>query len=285
MPVGIGDIRRLACRLQVPGFMKPARLAILGIALLAGGAAAYLMSGSEPPPPPAPVVVAPSIKTVDVLVAATDIPMGQTVRPTDLRWQAWPADSVSEALVKRPDAPKGLEDTAGSIARSAFLGGEPIRREKLIRADGSGFMSAILPSGKRAVAISIDTRGATSAGGFVLPNDRVDLIRTSRDEEASRSGGGDVQRAETILTNIRVLAIGQNVQEKNGEKVVTGETATLELTPAQAEQVAAAQKSGQIALALRSLVDANQPEPPAEDRSERRLSIVRYGVSKPVSTR
>ena len=66
------------------------------------------------------------------------------------------------------------------MARNAFLAGEPIRREKLIKANGSGFMSAILPSGMRAVAISIDTRGATSAGGFILPNDRVDVLRTAR---------------------------------------------------------------------------------------------------------
>lgn len=265
--------------------MKPARLAILAIALLAGGAAAYLMSGEEPAPAPAPVAVGPAIRTTDVLVAAAEIPMGQTLKPADLRWQAWPAESASEGLIKRSDSPKALEDTAGSIARSAFLAGEPIRREKIIRADGSGFMSAILPSGKRAIAITIDTRGATSAGGFVLPNDRVDLIRTYRDEEASRISGADVQRAETILSNIRVLAIGQNVQEKNGEKVVTGETATLELTPAQAEQVTLAQRSGQISFALRSLTDANQTEAPREERNDRRLNIVRFGVPKPVSIR
>lgn len=265
--------------------MKPARLAILAIALLAGGAAAYLMSAGEPEPTPAPVVMVPGIKTTDVLVAAAEVPMGQTLKPGDLRWQAWPAESASEGLIKRSDSPKALEDTAGAIARSAFLAGEPIRREKIIRADGSGFMSAILPSGKRAIAITIDTRGATSAGGFVLPNDRVDLIRTYRDEEASRGSGSDVQRAETILSNVRVLAIGQNVQEKNGEKVVTGETATLELTPAQAEQVSLAQRSGQISLALRSLTDVNQAETPREERSDRRLNVVRFGVQKPVSIR
>jgi pilus assembly protein CpaB len=159
------------------------------------------------------------------------------------------------------------------------LRGEPIRREKLIRADGGGFMSAILPSGMRAVAITIDTRGATSAGGFILPNDRVDVIRTYRDDDASRSGGGDTQVSETLLNNIRVLAIGQTVQERNGEKVVTGETATLELTPAQAELVTLAQKVGQLSLALRSLVDANQPEA-AIRREETGLTVVRYGVAK-----
>jgi pilus assembly protein CpaB len=227
-------------RVQVQPVMKPARLAVLGIAILAGGAAALMMGGGEPPPPQI-VEAPPSMRTVEVLVAAVDIPMGQSLKAADLRWLAWPADSAPNAVIKRTEFPNGLEETTGSIARSNFFGGEPIRREKLIKADGSGFMSAILPAGMRAVAISIDTRGASSAGGFILPNDRVDIIRTFRDDESSRSGGVDVHMSETILTNIRVLAIGQNVQERNGEKVVTGETATLELTPAQAELIARAE--------------------------------------------
>ena len=133
----------------------------------------------------------------------------------------------------------------------------------------------------RAVAISIDSRGASSAGGFILPNDRVDIIRTFRDDESSRAGGVDVHMSETILTNIRVLAIGQNIQERNGEKVVTGETATLELTPAQAEMITLAQKIGHLSLALRSLADANQTQDaPRSDRAESALTVVRYGVAK-----
>lgn len=236
--------------------MKPARLAVLGIAILAGGAAALMMSGGEPPPAP-------------------------RVVEADMRWVAWPADSASSALIRRSEFPNGLEETTGSLARSSFLGGEPIRREKLIKTDGSGFLSAILPAGMRAVAMSIDTRGASSAGGFILPNDRVDIIRTFRDDESSRAGGVDVHMSETILTNIRVLAIGQNIQERNGEKVVTGETATLELTPAQAEMITLAQKIGHLSLALRSLADANQTQDaPRSDRAESALTVVRYGVSK-----
>lgn len=230
--------------------MKPARLAVLGIAILAGGAAALMMGGGDPAPVPQVVEAPPSMRTVEVLVAAVDLPMGQSLKAADLRWLAWPADSAPNAVIKRTEFPNGLEETTGSIARSNFFGGEPIRREKLIKADGSGFMSAILPAGMRAVAISIDTRGATSAGGFILPNDRVDIIRTFRDDESSRSGGVDVHMSETILANIRVLAIGQNVQERNGEKVVTGETATLELTPAQAELITlrALEKNGMMRL-------------------------------------
>ncbi|HEY8565122.1 MAG TPA: Flp pilus assembly protein CpaB [Beijerinckiaceae bacterium] len=262
--------------------MKPARIAVLGIAGTAALGAAYLMSGS-PPPPTVVVQASAPANTVDVLVAAADLPMGQTLKAPDLRWLGWPADSVPVGFIKRSEVPSALEDTTGSIVRSSFLAGEPIRKEKLIKADGSGFMSAILPSGSRAMAISIDTRGATSAGGFILPNDRVDILRIYRDEESSRAGGGDVHVSETILANVRVLAIGQNVQERNGEKVVTGETATLELTPAQTELVSLAQRTGQLTLALRSLADAHSTpsqEPIREERSESGLTVVRYGVPK-----
>lgn len=261
--------------------MKPARIAVLGIALAAGGGAALLMSGGDPPPPPpAPTIVQapPAMKTVDVLVAGIDVGLGRTIKPGDLRWQSWPEDAASSGYIRRTEAPDGLEQTAGAIARTSFLSGEPIRRERLIKADGSGFMSAILPTGMRAAAISIDTRGATSAGGFVLPNDRVDVIRTYRDEEASRAGGTDVHQSITILTNIRVLAIGQNVQERDGEKVVTGETATLEVTPTQAELLALAQKVGQLSLVLRSLADANQVAEVV--REDGPLTIVRHGVAQ-----
>jgi pilus assembly protein CpaB len=155
-----------------------------------------------------------------------------------------------------------------------MLGAEPIRREKLIKTDGTGFLSAVLPAGKRAIAISTDSRGANTAGGFILPNDHVDVIRTYRDEgTGSRS---ESYSSETILRNVRVLAIGQNVQERNGEKVVIGETATLEVDPGQVETVAQAQKTGSLSLALRSLKDVGEVARPAEDGA---MTLVRYGVT------
>ena len=275
----------LVSRSGFPVVMKPARLAVLGIAILAGGAAALMMSGGDPPPPPPQPVAAPAPKTIDVLVASADLPMGQSLKPADLRWQPWPEETVSAGMIKRTESPNALAETTGSLARASILNGEPIRRERLIKTDGTGFMSAILPAGSRAVAISIDNRGSTSAGGFILPNDRVDIIRTYRDEDASKSGGADVHSAETILSGIRVLAIGQNIQERNGEKVVSGETATLELTPQQAELVTLAQKTGQLSLVLRSLADAKQTEPSRDDRKQNALTIVRFGVSKQVPNR
>ncbi|MCJ2083560.1 Flp pilus assembly protein CpaB [Methylobacterium sp. J-090] len=268
--------------------MKPARLAVLAIALVTGGLAAFLMSGDDKPP--APVMTAappppPVLPTTDVLVAAAELPMGQSLQVADLRWQPWPDQAITPGYITRTNQPKGLEDITGSIARSGFLAGEPIRPQKLARPDG-GFMAAILPAGMRAVAIVTDTRGSSSAGGFILPNDHVDLIRTYRDEEAMQAGGTETQVSETILTDIRVLAVGQIVQEKNGSNVVTGETATLALTPAQAEIVTLAQKVGQLSLSLRSLADAGRtPDAAPEIRADAGVTVVRFGVSKQQSRR
>jgi pilus assembly protein CpaB len=266
--------------------MKPARLAVLGIALLAGSGAAYLMGGSPPPPPPteAPVVQAPPPPTTDVLVAAADEPMGQVLQAADLRWQSWPDAAVSPGFVTRKANPKALEETVGATVRSPFLAGEPIRAQKLVRPE-SGFMAAILPAGMRAVAIVTDSRGTNSAGGFILPNDRVDVIRTFRDEAASKNAGTDVQLSQTVLRDIRVLAVGQLIQEKNGTNVVTGETATLALTPRQAEIITLAQKIGALSLSLRSLADAGhttaEAEAPATDQpADPGLTIVRFGIPR-----
>ncbi len=264
--------------------MKPARLIVLAIALGAAGVAAMLMMQTAPTETVVVEKTAP-VKTVDVLVAANELPIGQTLKPGDIRWQPWPSDYVPTGAITR-NQQADLAEFVGSLVRFNFLAGEPMRREKLVRANSNAFMSAILPTGMRAVAISIDTRGATSAGGFVLPNDRVDVLRTFRDDEASKLGGVDVQLSETILPNIRVLAIGQKVQEeRSGEKVVTGETATLEVTPSQAEALALAQKTGQLSLALRSLADAGQTATVREEKTDIGVTVVRYGVARQAAKR
>jgi pilus assembly protein CpaB len=261
--------------------MKRAQLIVLGIALTAGAGVMYLASGSPPEPvaEPAQVAAPPSISMAQVLVSAVEVPMGATLGQNDMRWQAWPIDAVPTGVIKASDTPNAPKDLAGAMVRFSFVAGEPIRREKLIQAGGSGFMSALLPTGMRAIAISIDNRGSNSAGGFILPNDRVDVIRTYRDEESTRSQGGDVYVSETILRNIRVLAIGQNIQEKDGQRTVVGETATLELDPRQSEMIALAQRIGQLSLALRSIVDSNKTEE-ILPQAGGGLTVVRYGVSK-----
>ena len=258
--------------------MKPARIVVLVIALAAGGIAALLAGRSDPPPPVVQAPVAP-LETTDVLIAASDIPLGSTVSANEMRWQVWPAAAAGATFIRKADRPDAINQLAGSIARSPFFAGEPIREARLIHAKGSGYMAAILPSGMRAV--STDVTPETGAAGFILPNDRVDVILSRRDREAEKAAGVEVHTSETILTNVRVLAIDQTVEEKGGQRVVVGKTATLELTQRQAETLVVSRTMGQLSLALRSLVDASGNEAPAEDQDRRRagISIVRYGVT------
>lgn len=253
--------------------MSPARIVILVVALIAGLGAAFLIQQPSKAPSTTVTKYEPA-PTVPVLVAAADIPVGNTLAATDLRWLDWPVASVPAGVIRKDEAPNAEAELAGQLARVALQGSEPIRREKLIKTDGTGFLSAVLPSGKRATAISTDSRGANTAGGFILPNDRVDVVRTYKEDNGNNASENYV--SETILTNVRVLAIGQNIQERNGEKVVVGETATLELDPRQVEIVAQAQKSGTLSLALRSLKDAGDAGRPAEEGG---LTLVRYGVT------
>lgn len=257
--------------------MNSARIIVLAIAIGAGGIAAYLASGSDPQP--VAVAPAPKLDTIDVLVAKADIPLGQTVKPEDLQWQTWPAANISPSFIRRNERGNAIADLTGSIARSPFFAGEPVRDAKLVKGNGSGFMAAILPTGMRAVSTEISPE--TGAGGFILPNDRVDVILSRRE----RQGAIEQINSEVILGNIRVLAIDQAVEEKNGMKVVVGKTATLELKPEQSETLARARQSGTLSLALRSLVDANEPAAPIEDRNRRdTVNVVRFGVSTKMSS-
>jgi len=234
--------------------MKPARIIVLVIAIAAGGIAALLAGRSDQPPPPPPAPVA-QLETVDVLIANNDIGTGNAVSATDFRWQTWPAAAAGPSFIRKTDRPDAINQLSGSIARSPFFDGEPIRDAKLIRADGSGYMAAILPTGMRAV--STDISPETGAGGFILPKDHVDVILTRRDRDAEKSNGGtETHVSETILSNVRVLAIDQTIEEKNGQKVVVGKTATLELSPGQSETLTVSRQLGTLSLALRSLVDS-----------------------------
>jgi pilus assembly protein CpaB len=253
--------------------MKAAQIIVLGVALAAGGAAAFLVSGEDKPAPaPAPVVQFP---TVDVLIAKGDIPMGTAVAAQDLQWQAWPAATTGESYITRKDKPNAIEELTGAITRAPFTAGEPIRDSKMIRTSGAaGFMAAILPSGMRAVSTEISPE--TGAGGFILPNDRVDVILSRRPRDADARTGST--HSETILVNVRVLAIDQTIEEKNGQRVVVGKTVTLELSPGQAERLAQSRQLGTLSLALRSLLDASQTVD-AETARDRTINTVRFGVS------
>jgi pilus assembly protein CpaB len=144
-------------------------------------------------------------------------------------------------------------------------------------------MAAILPTGMRAVSTEITPE--TGAGGFILPNDRIDVILSKHEKNPDRQGTETVQ-SETVLTNIRVLAIDQAPKEKDGQNAVVGRTVTLELKPEQAETLARVRQSGTLSLALRSIADVNLVEN-TDDRGPRRsdsVNVVRYGVPSATTT-
>jgi len=234
-----------------------ARLIVLAVAFAAGGVAAALASRD-----PAPKV-AQEPATVDVLVAKSNIDVGQRITRQDVVWQAWPAQTSAANFIRRTEQPNALKELTGSIVRAPFFAGEPIHQAKLVAANGSGYMAAILPSGMRAVSVSVTT--VTGASGFILPNDHVDVIFTRRNPETK------MYTSRAILSDVRVLAIDQQVGEKDGQKVVLGQTATLELTPAQVFTIELARQlpHGGLALALRSMADIGKgipkPDAPKQD--------------------
>src|SRR2546421_2986598 len=235
--------------------MNTARIVVLTIALIAGGVAAYLASGIGDKPPPSEAI---TLQPVEVLAARADVGLAKRGPAEAVKWKTWPAATASNSFIRRNDRPDATTQVAGSIARAPFIAGEPIREPKLVKANGSGFMAAILPAGMRAVSTEISPE--TGAGGFILPNDRVDVILSKRDENPDRGGAADIVHSGAILANVRVLAIDQTPKEKDGQSAVVGKTVTLELKPEQAETLARARQSGTLSLALRSITDVNMVE-------------------------
>jgi len=257
--------------------MKAARLVVLGVAVAAGGIAAFLAaSNKEPAPPPPPPQAA--LETVEVLVAKSDLSRGQVVAAGDIGWQSWPAAAAHSSFIKKSEQPNAMDQFVGAIVRVGMVAGDPIRGPYVVMAKGSGFMAAVLPEGMRAAAV--DIAPDTSAGGFILPDDRVDVLLTRRDKDAEKQTGVEKYVSDTILRNIRVLAIDQTIDEKN--KTVLGKTATLELTEPQAEMLSLSRQVGTVSLALRSIRDSKTTAEGVGDTSRDEsgaINTVRFGVS------
>lgn len=256
--------------------MKRGRIIVLGIAFVAAIVAAMIarnmVSETET------VTIEKTVGAKDVLVTAKDFGLGDAVTEDSLKWQEWPEEGVTPDLITRDQHPDAISELAGSIARAPFVAGEPIKGQKLIKAGEGGILAAILPSGMRAISTPISEESA--AGGFILPNDRVDVILSRR----MQVGNSEQQVSETILRNVRVLAIGQTLEPTGDEKVVSGATATLELSPQQTEILSLAQSMGQISLSLRSLADTPKPGETVDIRNQSGGSVrmLKYGVPSQV---
>ena len=262
--------------------MNTKRLIVLGVAFVAAGGAAFmargLLGGGTPNASALPA--APQVAMSDVLVAGSALQPGQELTASDVRWQKWPTASVDSTFITHtamPDLETGL---SGTVLRAPLIAGQPLSNSELVHANAAGFMAAMLNPGMRAVSIPITTEAG--AGGFILPNDRVDIIMTRK---ASDNSGTVLVR--TILQNVRVLAVDQTFKQDKDQKDVLGKSATLELAPHQAEIVAKAQAEGVLSLSLRALGDnsaaavtANRASMTADsgEGDAASISIIRYGV-------
>jgi len=215
--------------------------------------------------------------TTQVLVARNEIGLGQITGPEGFRWQDCADNAVSAGYIQRRARQNGIEDLDNSVERAPMLPGEPITAMKLVKPGEGGVLAAILPAGMRAISTRI--KEETGVGRLILPNDHVDVILTQR--RRGRAGGEEFV-SDTLFRNVRVLAIGQLIEAKDGKKLAEGNTATLELTPRQSELLALANSMGEISLALRSIADMGTKDQPTSDRDKRgnSISVLKYGVKK-----
>lgn len=264
--------------------MKASRIILLLVALIAGGLAAYLATRGDGPVQvvEGPTQVVHEAKA-QILVAKTPIGVGQRLTPDTIEWQDWPQLAVRPEYVTVAASPDALTEMSGAVARFEFFPGEPILEQKLVRT-GSGYLSAVLAKGMRGV--SIDIPAGSAAGGYIIPNDRVDVV-------LSRAGANGAI-SEVIVSNVKVLAIGTRL----GQAGTTGAPAdpadpksnvfldhalaTLELNPAQADTVINGGRLGTLSLVLRSIVDFAAPPEALGQRTNQSIRIIRYGVDTSV---
>jgi pilus assembly protein CpaB len=262
--------------------MKQAQLIGIGVAGVASLAAFVIMGKYvNNKPTVKQTVVKEVVDSVRVLVARSDLPLGSITTEQSFRWQDWPKDAISPSFITSASKPQADKDYANFIARSPVLTGEPITDSKVIKSGSGGVLAAILPPGMRAVSTKISEQ--TAAGKLILPNDHVDMILIQRKRGKS---GGEELNADTLFRNVRVLAIGQNLETKDGKKSAEGSVATFEMTPKQAEMLALANTMGEISLALRSVADLTGDSGPEvlNKKVERSGSVrvLRYGVKSRV---
>ncbi len=231
--------------------MNPRSLMLIVVALVLAGSTA-MMARNWLRAERTQVVVGEPVQNreTQVLVAAVNLPTGRILKEGDLRWQDWPEDAVVPTYVVR--GRRSLGDFYGAVIRHSLVAGSPVTEQQVVKPGARGFMAAVLTPGMRAVSVPIS---ATSGiAGFVFPGDRVDLI-LSHELKTGEMGGRHA--GETVLTNVRVLAIDQRMNDQNNAPTI-GKTATLEVTPKQAEKIAVLRQLGSLSLSLRSLAKTDR---------------------------
>jgi pilus assembly protein CpaB len=267
--------------------MRPARIVLLLVALVAGGLAAFLATRGTGPVTVVEQAAAPQQQpAAQILVAKQAIGVGERLSAAEVEWQTWPADAVRAdyiTVAKSPDAPAKI---SGTVARFEIFQGEPILDAKLVHTD-QGYLSAVLDPGMRGVSVNV--QAASGSGGFIIPNDRVDVVVTDNSRGQTNS--------RVILSNVKVLAIGTRLGQTGTtgapadpkSQVFTNDAiATLELTPAEADTLINATAMGKVSLVLRSVADFSKPGPVVADISapastaassagDSQIKVIRFG--------
>ena len=258
--------------------MNLQRMLILGLAAIAAGAAALIVRGLLGGGTPQVQASLPRVVTQQVLVAASDLQPGEHLTGSQVKWQSWPKNSVDSSFITSKNTPSPQAAVDGTVVRAPIVAGQPITNANIVHSDAAGIMAASLTPGMRAIAIPVTTE--TGAGGFILPNDRVDLlsnIQTSDNPKRFRS--------TTLVENLRVLAMDQTYKEDKNQKTVVAKTATIEVTPAQAAEIMQAQTGGTLTLALRSLADSSasalaESALGSHANKDGPIAIMRYGLPR-----
>jgi len=201
-----------------------------------------------------------------VLVAKVDLKRGQILRPEDTVWQIWPEGGLDRnyIVLGGPPVPaRTPESFAGSVARNPITSGEPITDARVVAPGNRGFLAAVLRPGMRALSVPVTI--TSGIAGFIFPGDQVDLMLTYTVPSIVLGAGFDHKAVQTVLRNVRIIAIDQRMESKPGE-AVPAHTATFEVTPKQSEIIALASRIGEMFLTLRSLVPSPQ-ESLAADKS------------------
>ena len=184
-------------------------------------------------------------RTVYIVVAATDLPLGSKVDPGQLKLARWSADAIPEGAFTNPG------QIGESFVKSAFVTNEPIVATKLFMGQKTaGVMPLLIPAGMRAVSVQVDE--VSDIAGFVMPHAHVDILVALANQGG---GGGDKPFSKIVLQNVEVLAVAQEVEKKKDEPELV-KVVTVIVTPQDAERLALATREGTLHLAMRNYTDS-----------------------------
>ena len=272
--------------------MSPIRIVIIVIGLAAAVGAAVLLrsvlsnNAAASNNIPTQIVTEVEIPEVEVLIVTRDLNVGETIGFEDLTWLNWPEESVNPAHILKTVQPNALDNLTGSVVRVPIYEREPVLPQKIVDRGETGILAALVSPGMRAVSVEISAE--TASGGFILPNDRVDVILTYEIEINSLEGNTNAVQSVIILENVRVLAIDQGTRVDSSTATFIGRTATLELNPEDSALIALGQRRGQLSPILRSLTDAalsgdivtSRADDLVQEETNERVTVFRNGQAQ-----